>query len=270
MLGGISPIDPNFIELLDSATACSMRSTWSRSTAFRWTGITGRSHEWPREDRRDPRRGAGKPVWVSEAGASSFGAEEVQLFGLQRTAELLLPLVERVHWYSLFDLPSTWTATTRHKEAEGSAYYRHYYMGLLREDGIAEAGGRAVSRRAWASASGSTSKIIGWSSAVRVAAQAGGAHLRTGVSWADWFRPELGAVVRPPDGRAGRVRHHHDALLHAGASGHCAALHQPAEGPGGLRRLRRAGRCRAMRRACAPMRSIGRSSAPRRSRESAP
>ena len=28
------------------------------------------------------------PVWVSEAGASSFGAQEVQAFGLRRTAEL--------------------------------------------------------------------------------------------------------------------------------------------------------------------------------------
>jgi len=46
----------------------------------------------------------------------------------ERTAELLLPVVDRVHWYCLFDLPSSWTATTRHKEAEGSAYYRHYYM----------------------------------------------------------------------------------------------------------------------------------------------
>lgn len=60
---------------------------------------------------------------------------EVQAFGLKRTAELLLGSVERVHWYSLHDLPSSWSATTRHKEAEGSAYYRHYYMGLLCEDG---------------------------------------------------------------------------------------------------------------------------------------
>ena len=29
----------------------------------------------------------------------------------------------------------TWEATTRHREAEGSSYYRHFYMGLLREDG---------------------------------------------------------------------------------------------------------------------------------------
>ena len=95
-------------------------------------------HEWPRKIDEIRAVARGKAVWVSEAGASSFGAEEVQIFGLQKTAELLLPLVERVHWYSLFDLPSTWTATTRHREAEGSAYYRHYYMGLIREDGSAK------------------------------------------------------------------------------------------------------------------------------------
>ena len=90
--------------------------------------------EWP-EKIDEIRAVTHKPVWVSEAGASSFGAEEVQTFGMKRTAELLLGEVERVHWYSLHDLPASWTATTRHKEAEGSAYYRHYYMGLLREDG---------------------------------------------------------------------------------------------------------------------------------------
>src|SRR6266700_3057965 len=91
-------------------------------------------HDWPQKV-EEIRRVADRPVWVSEAGASSFGAEEVQVFGMKRTAELLLPVVDRVHWYSLFDLPSSWTATTRHKETEGSAYYRHYYMGLVREDG---------------------------------------------------------------------------------------------------------------------------------------
>jgi hypothetical protein len=41
-------------------------------------------------------------------------------------------------WYSLYDLPRAWPATTRHREAEGSSYYRHFYMGLLREDGSAK------------------------------------------------------------------------------------------------------------------------------------
>jgi len=29
-----------------------------------------------------------------------------------------------VYWYSLLDLPPEWEATTRHKESEGSSYYR--------------------------------------------------------------------------------------------------------------------------------------------------
>ena len=62
-------------------------------------------------------------------GVSSFGAEEVQEWGVQRTAELLGGKLQKVHWYSLFDLPRAWPATTRHREAEGSAYYRHFYMG---------------------------------------------------------------------------------------------------------------------------------------------
>jgi beta-xylosidase len=72
---------------------------------------------------------------VTEVGVSTFGAEEVQQFGLQRTAELLIGRVPRIHWYSLYDLPRSWPATTRHREAEGSSYYRHFYLGLLREDG---------------------------------------------------------------------------------------------------------------------------------------
>ena len=47
-----------------------------------------------------------KPIWVSEVGASSFGAEEVQKFGLNATAQLLIPRIDHVYWYSIFDLPS--------------------------------------------------------------------------------------------------------------------------------------------------------------------
>src|SRR5580658_1003699 len=44
------------------------------------------------------------PIWVSECGASSFGAEEVQEFGLEPTAELLIGRAPRIHWYNLYDL----------------------------------------------------------------------------------------------------------------------------------------------------------------------
>src|SRR6185369_9720060 len=91
VLGGISPIDPHFIELLTAQ------------------GVIDEIDEWPRKI-DEIRAVTKKPVWVSEAGASSFGAEEVQEFGLRRTAELLLGEVERIHWYSLYDLPAAWTA----------------------------------------------------------------------------------------------------------------------------------------------------------------
>jgi beta-xylosidase len=145
-------------------------------------------HEWPKKI-QEIREVTNKPVWVSEAGVSSFGAEEVQVFGIERTAELLLPLVDRVHWYSLYDLPATWTATTRHKEAEGSAYYRHYYMGILKEDGTPK-----LAYTHFPEGLG----ICQWfhyqdhrlDDAVEHLRKLGVNHLRTGLSWADSFRPD--------------------------------------------------------------------------------
>jgi beta-xylosidase len=87
----------------------------------------------------------------------------------------------------LLDLPATWCATTRHKEAEGSAYYRHYYMGLLREDGTPK-----LAAESFPSGMG----ICQWfhyedprlDLAVDWLKRLGVKYLRTGVSWADWYR----------------------------------------------------------------------------------
>ncbi len=190
VLGGTSPIDPNFIRLLgahgvldhvDVVALHGFPLDWNH-----WS-----IHDWPKKI-EEIRAVTSKPIWVSEAGASSFGAEEVQAFGLQRTAELLLPIVERVHWYSLFDLPSTWTATTRHKEAEGSAYYRHYYMGLVREDGTSKSAAEIFPQGLG---------ICQWfhyedprlDSGVDWLRRLGVRYVRTGISWADWFRPNAEA-----------------------------------------------------------------------------
>jgi beta-xylosidase len=186
VLGGISPIDPNFVRLMGSyGVLDAVDIVAVHGFPLDWNHW--QIHEWP-EKISEIRAVSSKPVWVSEAGASSFGAEEVQQFGLQRTAELLLPMVERVHWYSLFDLPATWTATTRHRESEGSAYYRHYYMGLLREDGTPKLA---------ASYFPEGMGICQWfhfedhrlDSAVEWLRNLGVRYMRTGVSWADWFRP---------------------------------------------------------------------------------
>jgi len=186
VLGGISPIDPNFISLMKSHGVLDAVDVVAvHGFPLDWNHWS--IHDWPKKI-DEIRAVTGKPVWVSEAGVSSFGAEEVQVFGLQRTAELLLPLVERVHWYSLLDLPATWTATTRHKEAEGSAYYRHYYMGLLREDGTPKAAAASFPKGMgicqWFHFEDHRLELaIEWLRRLEVR------HLRTGVSWADWFRP---------------------------------------------------------------------------------
>ncbi|MGI9104006.1 MAG: beta-xylosidase [Terriglobales bacterium] len=190
VLGGISPIDPNFIQLLGSHGALDLVDVVAvHGFPLDWNHWS--IHDWPGKI-DEIRRVTSKPIWVSEAGASSFGAEEVQTFGLRRTAELLLPLLDRVHWYSLFDLPATWTATTRHKESEGSAYYRHYYMGLIREDGTPKSA---------ASSFPSGMGICQWfhfedprlDSGVAWLRRLNVRYLRTGISWADSFRPNAEA-----------------------------------------------------------------------------
>lgn len=149
--------------------------------------------EWP--DRvREAGEVAGKPVWVTEVGVSSFGAEEVQEFGLAKTLELLDGRAERVHWYSLFDLPPTWPAETRHKEAEGSAYYRHYYLGLIRANGEPKRAERLFP-------SDGSAGLCQWfhfedhrlDEAVRWMGDHGVQYLRTGLSWADSYRPNAEA-----------------------------------------------------------------------------
>src|SRR5437868_3427155 len=136
-----------------------------------------------------------KPIWVSEVGVSTFGAEEVQEFGLRRTAELLIGRAPRIHWYSLYDLPKTWPATTRHREVEGSSYYRHFHMGLLREDGKPKRAFRLFPEFT------PDLGICQWfhfedhrlNEAVRFLRQLGVKYVRTGLSWADSFRPQADA-----------------------------------------------------------------------------
>jgi beta-xylosidase len=115
----------------------------------------------------------------------------VQRWGLERTAELLIGEAPRIHWYSLYDLPRAWPATTRHKEAEGSSYYRHFHMGILREDGTPKLACERFPR--FTPAMG----FCQWfhfedhrlEQAVSWMKQLGVTYLRTGLSWADSFRP---------------------------------------------------------------------------------
>jgi beta-xylosidase len=204
VMGGISPIDPAFVERLRDLGALA---------AVDVMAVHGFPLDWnywhapdtPDQDPATVPKGiwawprkvelikeiAGLPVWVTEVGVSSFGAEEEQAWGLQTTARLLVG-VERVYWYTLFDLPEHRPATTRHKEAEGSAYSRHYHMGLLTaEDRPKQA------FAAWPRGQANLG-LCQWfhlndaatlEQAVARVQQLGVRHVRTGISWADSHVP---------------------------------------------------------------------------------
>lgn len=205
VLGGLSPIDPNFLRLLESYGGL------SEVDAVGVHGFPMDWNPWPLDAwgaRIDEiRTVTALPVWVTEVGVSTFGAEWVQTEGLRRTAEILLARtdVARVFWYSLFDLPREWPATTRHREAEGSSYYRHFHLGLIDENGHPKGAFEAFQRYA------DRMGICQWfhfedprlEVAVERLKEMGVRRLRTGLSWGDhhregaldWFDRQMEALT---------------------------------------------------------------------------
>jgi len=186
VLGGMSPIDPSFLKILqDQGALENIDVVAVHGFPLDWNHW--QIHEWP-DKIEGVKRVTDLPIWVTEVGVSTFGADEVQVFGVKRTAELLLERADRVFWYSLLDLPQAWGATTRHKESEGSSYYRHFYMGLVRPDGTPKAAFHHFDPRMG---------ICQWfhfedprlDLAIDLLKQLGVKKLRTGISWADWHRP---------------------------------------------------------------------------------
>ncbi len=190
VLGGISPIDPDFIvKMTERGVLAELEAVAVHGFPLDWN--LWQIHEWPTKI-AEIRAVTNLPVWVSEVGVSTFGAEEVQAWGMARTAALLAGQAPRIHWYSLYDLPRSWDATTRHREAEGSSYYRHFHMGLLREDGTPKLALEEFARHT------PEIGICQWfnyhdhrlDDAVAWLKRLGVRHLRTGLSWADSFRPD--------------------------------------------------------------------------------
>ena len=189
-LGGMSPVDPLFVQnmagrgVLDHVDVVAIHG-------FPLDWNLWQIDEWPNRVADIEAVAPDHPVWVTEVGVGSFGAEEVQVFGVERTAELLIGRVPRIFWYSLFDLPQSWGATTRHREAEGSSYYRHFYMGLIRADGTPKPALESYAPHA------AEMGLMQWfhfedprlDDGVAWLKRLGVRHLRTGLSWADSFRP---------------------------------------------------------------------------------
>jgi beta-xylosidase len=190
VLGGMSPIDPAFVRnMVDKGVLADMDVVAVHGFPLDWNHW--QISEWP-ERLEAIRETTHLPIWVTEVGVSSFGAEEVQEFGLRRTVELLKGNVPRIFWYSLYDLPRAWPATTRHRESEGSSYYRHFYMGLLREDGTPKRSlqhfrehGREIGLCQWFHFDDHRlERAVSWLKELGVK------QLRTGLSWADAHRPD--------------------------------------------------------------------------------
>ncbi|HEX2138122.1 MAG TPA: hypothetical protein VHG33_00260, partial [Woeseiaceae bacterium] len=193
VLGGISPIDPLFVQRMQrQGVLAHMDVVALHGFPLDWN--LWKLDEWL-EQIEQIRAVTDLPIWVSEVGASTFGAEEIQVFGLERIAAQLIGQVPRIHWYSLYDLPKAWEATTRHREAEGSSYYRHFYMGLLREDGTPKPSADVFARYT------PDMGICQWfnfedhrlDDAVAWMKRLGVTYVRTGLSWADSFRPNADA-----------------------------------------------------------------------------
>ncbi|HEV2603305.1 MAG TPA: beta-xylosidase [Microvirga sp.] len=189
VLGGISPIDPGFMtNMKNRGVLDHMEVVAVHGFPLDWN--LWQIHEWPAKI-DEIRAVTDLPIWVSEVGISTFGAEEVQAWGLKRTAELLIGKAPKIHWYSLYDLPREWEATTRHREAEGSSYYRHFYMGILRQDGTPKLALEEFAKHT------PEMGLCQWfhyedhrlDDAVAWMKRLGVRYLRTGLSWADSFRP---------------------------------------------------------------------------------
>jgi beta-xylosidase len=190
VLGGMSPIDPLFLQRLKNAGVLeNLDAVAVHGFPLDWNLWC--INEWP-DKIAEIEAVTDLPVWVTEVGVSTFGAEEIQEFGFRRTAELLKDRVNRIHWYSLYDLPRTWEATTRHREAEGSSYYRHFYMGLLREDGTPKMALKHFPDYTpefgicqWFHFEDyRLDSAVDWMHRMKVK------RLRTGLSWADYLRPD--------------------------------------------------------------------------------
>jgi len=189
VLGGMSPIDPDWLRRMEDHGALDHVDVVAvHGFPLDWN--LWPIHAWP-DKIAEIEAVTDKPVWVTEVGVGSFGADEVQVFGLNRTAELLIGRVPRLFWYSLYDLPQEWGATTRHREAEGSSYYRHFHMGLIRADGTPKPALADYARVA------GEMGLMQWfhfadprlDTAVAWMKRLGVRRVRTGLSWADSFRP---------------------------------------------------------------------------------
>lgn len=188
VLGGISPIDPPFIRLLQRHGLVQLLDVLAVH-GFPYDWNLWPAEEWPRKV-AEIRAEFDLPVWITETGVSSWASDDNMTWGLRRAAPLLLRAAERVYWYTLYDLAPEREATTRHGVAEGSSYWRHFHFGLLRADGSAKAALDHFDPRLgicqWVHFQ-DEERLAGTVEWLR---RLGVEKVRTGLSWAEWHLPQ--------------------------------------------------------------------------------
>ena len=235
VLGGISPIDPLFIrQLFSRGLADAVDVVAVHGFPLDWN----RWHmgEWPTRIGRIRELCGGKPVWATEVGASSIVSPTLQAWAVDAILSSLLPCVDRVYWYALMDLAESWEAVTRHRGTEGSAYYRHFRMGVFDPSGRSKPAAARLAH--WAKQDVGVCEWVYWqerrrfTQMVALLKTLGIRRVRTGIGWADWDRPGaeewFDYVMRelePFDvtltlcftpARAGRTPHHTSPPLNLG------------------------------------------------------
>ena len=161
VLGGMSPIDPTWVQHLDAMGVLGhLEAVAVHGFPLDWN--LWALAEWPRKI-DEIRAVTSLPVWVSEVGVSTFGAEEVQEWGLKRTAELL---VGRAQPHPLVLALRPAEGVGSHDPSQGSG--RILLLSALRHGATSpgwhpEARCEALRRRRhppWGSANGSISRTI--------------------------------------------------------------------------------------------------------------
>lgn len=185
VLGGMSPIDRRFLRVLDS------RGALDGIDILAVHGFPMDWNLWPMEQWPEHiaavREEFGRPVWVTETGVSTFVSEAKAAWATGRMQELLRG--ERVYWYTLLDLKPEVEATTRHKQAEGSGYFRHFHFGLLRHDGTPKATVRAFDPEFGVCQWFQYRDEASLKRAVEWLHRLGVTQVRTGLSWAESHIP---------------------------------------------------------------------------------
>ena len=198
VLGGMSPIDRRFLRVLEGHGALADVDVLAVH-GFPMDWNLWPVEEWP-EHIAGIREEFDRPVWVTETGVSTFTSGEKGAWGMRRMKSVLAG--EKVYWYTLLDLEPAVEATTRHKQAEGSGYWRHFHFGLLTQDGVPK-----PTLREYDPSLG----ICQWfqfmderslETAVRWMERLGVREVRTGLSWAEshmggawaWFDTIMSAL----------------------------------------------------------------------------